>query len=142
MDWSTRAWISIIVGVVTILFGYTLERSLHKPGEPRVQNFAFWCYLFGLFAFWGGMTSMDSDSELGRFLYMLINVGLIAVALWLRRSVFLIFGAIGVFIYLGHLAYEVFKDSVLFPFALALLGLGLIVATVLGQRYVRARTRA
>jgi predicted MFS family arabinose efflux permease len=52
--------------------------------------------------------------------------------------VFLVFGALGIFAYLGHLAYEVFKDSVLFPFALVLLGLGVIVATVLGQKYFRS----
>ena len=33
-------------------------------------------------------------------------------------------------VYLGHLAYEVFKDSFFFPFALALFGLSLILLTV------------
>lgn len=33
-------------------------------------------------------------------------------------------------VYLGHLTYEVFKDSFFFPFALALLGLSLILLTV------------
>jgi hypothetical protein len=42
--------------------------------------------------------------------------------------------------YLGHLAYEVFKDSFFFPFVLALLGLGLILLTVWMQRRVLART--
>lgn len=139
LDWNVRAWVSILVGVMTMLFGFALERSLHRPGKPRSQDFAFWCYLFGLLAFWGGMTSMNSDNEVGRFVYMLINVGLAAIALWIHRSVFLVLGAVGIFIYLAHLAYEVFKDSVLFPFTLALLGLGLIVATILGQKYVRVR---
>jgi hypothetical protein len=33
-----------------------------------------------------------------------------------------------------HLAYRVFKDSVMFPFVLALFGLGLILSTVWAQR--------
>ena len=57
------------------------------------------------------------------------------MSLKLRRAVFLVFGAMGAYIYLGHLAWEVFKDSVLFPFVLALLGLSLILGTVWGQRY-------
>jgi hypothetical protein len=135
-DWNTKAWISVVVGIVTILIGYGLDKTLHKPGEPRSEDFAFWCYLFGLMAFWGGLTSMDSDSEAGKALYALINIGLIGVALWLRRAVFVVFGAVGVHAYLGHLAYTVFQDSFVFPFVLAALGLSLIVVTVLAQRYL------
>jgi hypothetical protein len=141
LDWNTRAWISILVGVPTILIGYVLQRILHKPGEPKSQDFAFWCYFFGLPAFWGGMTALDSDSETGKFIYFLINIGLVAVSLYLRRSVFLVFGALGISMYLGHLAYEVFQDSVLFPFAIALIGLSMIVATVLGQKFLHRSGR-
>ena len=119
-----------------MLVGYGLERTLHVPGEPRSQDFAFWCYLFGLMAFWGGLTSMDSGSEFNRAVYLVINLGLIGIALYLRRTVFLVFGAIGVHLYLGHLAYTVFKESFLFPFALAFLGLSLILVTVFAQSYV------
>jgi hypothetical protein len=90
-------------------------------------------------AFWGGLTSMNSDSEVKRFVYLLINIGLVAVKL--RRSTFLVFGAIGIYAYLGHLAWQVFKDSVFFPFVLALLGLTLILGTVWGQQYWRKRLR-
>ena len=44
-------------------------------------------------------------------LYALLNVGFIWLAVWLRRSTFLVFEALGAHVYLGHLAYEVFKDS-------------------------------
>jgi hypothetical protein len=43
-------------------------------------------------------------------------------------------GALGVFMYLGHLSYEVFKDSMMFPFALSVLGLLIIF---LGIKYQR-----
>jgi hypothetical protein len=138
---NERCWVSVAVGVLTLLVGYGLERSYRRPDVPRTEDFAFWCYLFGLMAFWGGFTFMDSDSEVGRLLYALLNVGLIALGVWLRRSVFIVFGVLGVHIYLGHLAYEVFKDSVLFPFALALLGLSVILVTVLAQRQLRRRLR-
>jgi hypothetical protein len=137
-----RAWVSVVVGAITILIGYGLDRTLHRPDEPKSEDFAFWCYLFGLMAFSGGLTLMDSDSEVGKFIYMIIHLGMVGVSLWLRRGVFLVFGAIGVHAYLGHLAYTVFKDSFLFPFVLALLGLSLILVTIFAQRYVRSRTAA
>jgi hypothetical protein len=137
LSWNENAWISVVVGIVTMLVGYGLDRTLHEPGEPRSQDFAFWCYLFGLMAFWGGLTSMDSDSEFNRAVYLVINLGLIGIALYLKRTVFLVFGAIGAHLYLGHLAYTVFKESFLFPFALAFLGLSLILVTVFAQSYVR-----
>jgi len=128
-------WVSVLVGVLTMLVGFGLDRTLHKRGASKMEDFAFWCYLFGLMAFWGGLTVMDSGSELKRFVYLLINLALVGVSIKLRRTVFLVFGAMGVYVYLGHLAWEVFKDSVLFPFVLALLGLSLILGTVWGQRF-------
>jgi hypothetical protein len=134
-------WISVIVGALIILIGFGLDRLMRKRNAPRGEDFAFWCYLFGLMAFWGGLTAMDSGSELRRFVYLLINLGLVAVAIRLRRAVFMVFGAFGVFAYLGHLAWEVFQDSVFFPFVLALLGLVLILGTVGGQYYLRKRLK-
>jgi hypothetical protein len=142
LSWDTREWISVGVGLCILLVGYGLERFLHKPGEPRSEDFTFWCYLFGMLAFWGGLTSMDSGSEMRRALYALLNVGFIGLAVLLRRSTFLVFGALGVHLYLGHLAYEVFKNSFFFPFALALLGLSLILLTVWIQRRVMVRASA
>lgn len=139
LSWNTRQWITAVVGLFTILVGYALERKLHTPGEPRSEDFAFWCYLLGMIAFWGGLTSMSGESELMKALYALLNVGLIWLAIKLRRSTFLVFGAIGVHLYLGHLAYSVFEDSSFFPFVLALLGLSLILLTVWLQRSVVAR---
>jgi hypothetical protein len=75
-------------------------------------------------AFWGGLSLMESDSELRKLLYCLINLGLMFVAVFLERRAFLVFGAMGVFGYLGHLSYSIFKNSMLFPLALTLIGFG------------------
>lgn len=142
LDWETRQWTSVIVGLIILLVGYALDKYLHRTDESRSEDFAFWCYLFGMLAFWGGLTSMNGDSELNRGLYALLNIGLIWLAVKLRRTTFLVFGALGVHLYLGHLAYRVFQDSFFFPFALALLGLSLILLTVWMQRRVLARANA
>ena len=131
-------WITVAVGLCTMALGYALDRELRNPRATHTEDYAFWCYLFGLVAFWGALTSMDSGSELNRALYAVLNIGLIGVAVKLRRAMVLVFGALGVHLYLGHLAYRVFEDSVLFPFALALLGLSLILVTVWAQRRMSA----
>lgn len=137
LDSFTTKWVSVIVGLLTMLVGVGLDYTFRQREAPATEDFAFWCYLFGLMAFWGGLTSMDSGSEFNRFIYFVINVGLVGLAVKLKRTVFLVFGAVGIYIYLGHLAWQVFEDSVFFPFVLALLGLSLILGTVLGQRYWR-----
>jgi hypothetical protein len=139
LSYEADQWISVGVGLIILLVGFGLEKLLHKRDDLRSEDFAFWCYLFGMMAFWGGLTSMNSNSEINKALYALLNIGLIALAVKIGRSTFLVFGALGVHIYLGHLAYRVFQDSFFFPFALALLGLSMILLTVFIQRRVLSR---
>ena len=139
LSWDTREWISVAIGLCTLLLGYAFQENLHKPGAPRSEDFAFWCYLFGMLAFWGGLTAMNSNSELRRVWYAVLNVALMWLAVKLRRAMFLVFGALGVYLYLGHLAYQVFENSFFFPFVLALLGLSMILLTVWFQRKVLTR---
>jgi Ca2+/Na+ antiporter len=92
-------------------------------------------------AFWGGLSMMKSDSELNKFIYCCINLGMIAVGAMLSRRVFAVFGGFGVAGYLYHLADSVFKDSMLFPLALTFLGLGVIYMGVKWQRHEEALGR-
>lgn len=59
------------------------------------EDFAFWGYLFGLLAFWGGLSLLESDSEWNRFLYGLVNLAFILIAVLFQRKVFIVFGTIG-----------------------------------------------
>ena len=78
---------------------------------------------------------MESGSELSKFFYLCINLGMIAVGATLSRRVFAVFGGLGVAMYLGHLAYSVFKDSMMFPFMLTIIGLGVIYLGIIWQRH-------
>ena len=127
-SWNDRLWVSLCFGLLMLLATYLID------GRTR-DDYAFWGYLFGVMAFWGGMSLMESGSELRKFLYCLINLGLIFLAVFLRRRVFVVFGACGILGYLGHLSYDVFKDSYLFPMALTLLGLAVIFVGVQYQRH-------
>ncbi|WDY57607.1 DUF2157 domain-containing protein [Pseudomonas sp. PSKL.D1] len=111
---------------VSLWFGFGLLLAfLVVDGRTR-EDYARWGYLAGLAAFWGGLTMMESDSELGKALYCLINLGLMGMAVLLRRPVFMVFGALGVAAYLGYLSYEVFAESLMFPVVVTLIGLGVI----------------
>ena len=91
-------------------------------------------------AFWGGMTVQHSDSELSKFIYFCINIFMIGVGVLLVRRVFVVFGAIGGSLYLGHLASNVFKDSWLFPIALTAIGLLIIYLGILWQKNEKVLT--
>src|SRR5712691_8131919 len=112
--------------VITLLFGATVLGVTYLLDHRTDQDYAFWLYLFGLVAFWGALT-YDGVGSVG---YCLINLGLMLVAVLLQRKTFMVFGAIGVYSYLGHLAFHVFKNSLLFPAALTALGIAIIAAGV------------
>ena len=76
-----------------------------------------------------------------KFVYCLINIGMIGLSLFLNRRIYAVFGAIGVATYLGYLASEVFKEVIMFSFALSAIGLAVIGLGLLINRN-RARIMA
>jgi hypothetical protein len=122
--------ISLAFGLAMTALALVVDLRSRGP-----KDFAFWLYLFGVLTFWGALSAMHSDSELGKFLYCCINLAMIAVGAALSRRVFAVFGGLGVAFYLGHLSHTVFKDSMMFPVALTAIGLGVIAAGVAWQRH-------
>jgi hypothetical protein len=100
----------------------------------RSSDYAFWLYLFGVLTFWGGLSLMESGSEWSRLAFCGVNVVMILVGAVLGRRVFAAFGGLGLAFYLGHLSWDVFRDSLLFPFTLSVIGLGIIWLGVMWQR--------
>ncbi|HRE19598.1 MAG TPA: hypothetical protein PKW21_01000 [Rhabdaerophilum sp.] len=123
-SFSLRRQVSLWFGIVLFFLVWIYEL------RPRKADFAFWLHLVAAITFWGGLTFQSSSSEIGKFLYCLINVGLVVLAIYMGRRVYAVFGVIGIMTYLGHLAYEVFKDSLLFPFALSAFGLAMVAAGI------------
>ncbi len=119
--WGQRRIVSLWFGLAMLLVAWAVD--VRAEGD-----FAFWLHLFGLLAFWCGLTLLDSQNELGKAFYCLINLVLLLLALFLERRAYAVFGALGVAAYLGHLAGEVFQDSLLYPFALSLIGVLIIAA--------------
>lgn len=139
-DWALRRQFTLLFGLATVLFALWVDLRQRGP-----LDHAFWLYLFGLVGFWGALSATSSDSELAKLGYCAVNLGLIAGGAVLARRTFVVFGGLGVAAYLGHLAHDVFRDSLLFPFALTLIGLGVIAAGIAWQRHetvIEARLRA
>lgn len=131
--WDQRANVSVMFGALMLAVAWLVDLKRWKSGD-----FAFWLHLFGLMAFWGGLTAQHSGEEFGKAVYCAVNVGLVFLSLFLMRRAYAVFGAVGVTLYLGHLADEVFKNSILFPFALSAIGVMLIAFGLLFHRYGKA----
>jgi hypothetical protein len=130
LTWTLRELVSLWFGLLIVLLAFWVDiRARHD------KDYAFWLYLFGVMAFWGGLSMMHSGSELNKFIYLCINLIMIVIGAILSRRVFAVFGGLGIVVYLGHLAYEVFKDSMMFPFVLTIIGLGVIYLGIIWQRY-------
>ncbi|MCL4758454.1 MAG: hypothetical protein KJZ96_08890 [Rhodocyclaceae bacterium] len=128
-SWELRKLVSLHFGLLFVGLAFWVDlRSRHG------QDFAWWLYLFGVLTFWGGLSLMRSDSELAKFGYFGINLTMIFIGAILSRRVFAVFGALGAAGYLGYLAHSVFRDSMLFPFVLTAIGLGIIYLGIVWQR--------
>lgn len=133
LDYELRALVSLYFGLLMVLLAFWVDfRTVGKA------DYAFWLYLFGVMAFWGGLTAQESESEVSKFLYFLINLLMIGAGVLITRRVFVVFGAIGACFYLGYLAFDVFEDSWFFPVALSAIGLGIIYLGVVWQKNEQA----
>ena len=135
LSWELRKLVSMYSGLLMIGLAFWVDiRSRNKA------DYAFWIYIFGVIAFWGGLSAQNSDSELSKFMYLCINLLMIGVGVLLTRRVFVVFGALGSCGYLGYLAFDLFKNSWFFPIALSGIGLIIIYLGVLWQKHEQSIT--
>jgi hypothetical protein len=127
-EWETRRLVSLYFGLATIALAWAVD-CLKRGGD-----FAFWLHLFGIMTFWGAVSFTSGGTAFEKALFCAMNVGLLFFAVFLGRRVYAVFGVIGIAIYLGDLANKVFKDSLLFPFALSAIGVAVIAAGLLYYR--------
>ena len=129
-NWELRKLVSMYSGLLMIGLAIWIDIRARYQAD-----YAFWVYIFGVIAFWGGLSLQHSDSELNKFIYFCINLIMIGTGVLLVRRVFAIFGSLGCCFYLGHLANNLFEDSWLFPISLSLIGMGIVYLGVLWQKH-------
>jgi hypothetical protein len=132
-DYATRKLVSMWFGVAMIVAAWVAD--IARRDGP---DFPFWIHVFGAMAFWGGLTLQEGGTELQKAVYCLISVALLGLSVFLDRRIYAVFGALGLAVYLGHLAQDVFKDVILFSFALSAIGLAVILlGLALHRNYAR-----
>jgi hypothetical protein len=128
-EWLFRKWFSVCFGLIMVLVAFWVDLR-----SRFTRDYGFWLYLFGLLAFWCGLTSLGSGQLAGKLIYLAINLVLIFIGAVLVRRTFIVFGTIGVATVLGDLSWHMFKDSWLFPIALTLIGIAIIYAGIWWSR--------
>lgn len=145
LAWQFYRDFSLWFGLAMALLAFWIDarsrsRDPAAPGSRR--DYAFWLYLLGVLTFWGALSARQSTSEVAKLMYALLNVGFVLIGAVLARRVFTVCGGLGVAFYLGDISARLFRDSLLFPLALTLIGLAVIACGIWWQRHedaVRAR---
>lgn len=141
-NWQFTRDVSLVFGIGTCAVAMWVDVRSRQAALPAWrQDYAYWLYIFGALMFWCGLSLRSSESELAKLGYALINVAMLFWGAAIGRRVFTVLGALGVAGYLGYLSYRVFQNSLLFPFALTLLGLGAVWLGIWWQRH-EARIQA
>lgn len=133
-DWQLRTLVSMYFGLIMCLIALWVDIR----GRRSLNDYAYWLYIFGVLAFWGGLSCQHSTSELSKFFYFLINISMMFIGIVIVRRVFVVFGSIGCALYIGHLAFDLFKNSVLFPVILSAIGFLIIFLGTLWHKHEAA----
>ena len=127
---STAAgWAVTAAASLMLLLAYIVDRR-----NDTDQDYAFWLYLPGLLAAFAGIQMVWSFDHSLRHVLIVIAIAAMTIAVYLRRRLFLAFGAVCFIWYLGFLAFDVFKGVVALPIILATAGLLVILGAVWAQR--------
>jgi hypothetical protein len=79
-----RKLFSMIFGAIILAITYLIDKRTKL-------DYAFWGYLFGVLAFWCGLSSMESNSDLNKFIYFLINASFIFISVIFERKILFLF---------------------------------------------------
>lgn len=124
-----KGWVWVIGASLLVAAAYVTDRR--QRGD---EDFARWLHLAAAFCAVPATLHLLSATEWYRHLLVAGAFVAFAMALTMRRIVWLLLG-MGWFVgYVVWLASDVFKDSPAFPILLAALGIGVIIATVWIQR--------
>lgn len=132
--WSeTEQIVGILIGAGMLILGIFLQRKTN-------QDYSLWLYLFGhliVFVHFSAL-ALEKEGLLG-IVYFVVYLSFVAASVWLQRRVFLVFGALGCYAYVSYLAFRVFEGALGFAFALAGVGLIIVLSAVGYQKYMRPR---
>lgn len=125
----TQGWLWATAGSLMLAAAYQLERE-----QDESLDLAFWVHAVAVLCAIPATMQLVGPGDVSRHLLPFIAFVAFAVALLLRRALWLLYG-MGCFTgYVVWLAAEKFRDTPAFPIVLAALGVAVIIATVWVQR--------
>ena len=129
LAWYTGPYYQCVVACAMLAVAYAVDRR-----QPEGEDYAFWFYLAGVIMLFVAYSQVWPYIGRWRHAITLVAAALVIASLYLRRRTLLVAGGLMAFLYLGYLAFDVFRRVVALPIALATLGLLVIVSTVWMQR--------
>jgi hypothetical protein len=127
--WRELLEITAAYGAGVLLFAYKADRK-------NQSVFASWGYFLGLALSWSALTALIWDSsELVKGCYCLGNGVLLLLSFVFNRTVFLLFGALGVLGYFCYLAYLLFSNPFTFSFVISLISISALYLGVFFQKH-------
>lgn len=134
-------WASLAYGLVIVATAFALGQDGNLKQSRRHRD---WGYdLAAAIILWSaaGLTLMHAP-EWRKALF--VPAGMLSVlgAVILQQRAFLALGSVGILVYIGHLATEIFQHSLLFPFILSGIGLGIIAVAVAYRKHQRTWRQA
>ena len=92
-DYKNIRRITQAFGILMMSVAWKLE---NQTQIMIIHDYSFWLYFWGLTSFWVSLTLEDSNTKVGKLIYGLINLGLIFMGNHIDRSIFLLYGLIGI----------------------------------------------
>ena len=117
------------------LFEKGQQDEVEKPNAGSNNQ---WFYLFGHIIVLCHFAALALDDEgILSLLFIIVYLAFVVASVWLQSRLFLVFGALGSYGYLCYLAFEIFDGALGFVFALAFVGLIVVLSAVGYQKYAR-----
>ena len=124
-SWGLRNFTALIFAILMLGLSIKLDRKTK-------EDYSRWFYIFSAIMLYGGLWStfmqLEWDNEFAYLIFAIFSIFYIIFSIIIRRKVFMVLGATGLFIYIAHLSYSVFKYSPFFVPVVIIAGLGIIFA--------------
>lgn len=126
----TQGWLWALSASLLLSAAYRLERE-----QDDDVDLAFWVHVVAVLCAIPATMQLVGPGDVSRHLLPFVAFVAFAIALLMRRALWLLYG-MGCFTgYVVWLAAEKFRDSPAFPIVLAALGIAVIIVTVWVQRH-------
>ena len=130
---QVRGLASIVFGAVALAVAWIVDMR-QRGGRRQEGDFGFWLHLAAGLAMLGGALDALTGTGVAWAVFCALSVGMVLASVFLHRRVHALIGAVGIGAYLVYLSSAVFTDVLVFSFALAGIGIAIMLVGLLYHR--------